>query len=443
MSRRLDCETRPAGYSLLRDGDVPEFNNTVELTEELDCDGTNELQCARTPPDFAHPPSRDPTSALGLRPPGDAASTIAGSVLRGRYVLDKAVGQGGTAVISMARDLQCKGASVDGPQVAIKLLRPELRDRRQSIARLRREFRQTHSLSHPNIVRFFELDCDRGTWFIAMELLAGEALGQRLQRTRPKGLPTRDAMHIATQCGDALAFAHEHGVAHDVRELIRTLGAEATERMDQPAAPLPVWADLGDANESARKVWRQGVMAIAVTVVLGALTSLVGFESRSGPYTSSRAVPAAAPVSMGADPHDGGTVVDADATAAADPPARPRARVLIPSARVRFVSESMVVSRRTTAVAIPVRRVDDMGRRVDVEWRAIDGTAIAGRDYGGPPAGVAGFAEGQAVRIIYVPVVNDVNGAGDRSFTVELIRASSRATLDSMRRIRITLQDDA
>jgi hypothetical protein len=55
---------------------------------------------------------------------------------------------------------------------------------------------------------------------------------------------------------------------------------------------------------------------------------------------------------------------------------------------------------------------------------------------------VADFAEGQAVRIIYVPVVNYVNGAGDRSFAVELTRASSRATLDSTRRIVVTIQDD-
>jgi hypothetical protein len=280
-----------------------------------------------------------------------------------------------------------------------------------------------------------------------MELLAGEALGQRLQRTRPKGLPTRDAMHIATQCGDALAFAHEHGVAHGVRELMRTLGAEATERMVQPAAPLPVWAALGDANGSARKVWRQAVMAIAVTVVLGLLTSLVGFESRSGPYTSSRTIPAAAPVSLGADPHGGGTVIDADATAAADPepvtePARPRVRATTRSARVGFGTESMIVSRKTIAVAIPVRRLDHAGNRVHVGWRAIDGTAMAGRDYGGPRAGVADFAEGQAVRIIYVPVVNYVNGAGDRSFAVELTGASSRATLDSTRRIVVTIQDD-
>jgi hypothetical protein len=98
--------------------------------------------------------------------------------------------------------------------VAVKLLRPERRDDPRSIARLQREFRQTQSVAHPGVVRFFDLDCDRGTWFIVMELLEGESLAARLRRAAPAGLPRKRALALVTGIADALAHAHSRGVVH-------------------------------------------------------------------------------------------------------------------------------------------------------------------------------------------------------------------------------------
>ena len=81
-------------------------------------------------------------------------------------------------------------------RVAIKLLRPELRDRPQSVARLQREFRQTQAVAHPNVVRFLDLDCDGDAWFIVMELLSGETLGPLLRRVAPSGLSGAEALRI-------------------------------------------------------------------------------------------------------------------------------------------------------------------------------------------------------------------------------------------------------
>ena len=99
-------------------------------------------------------------------------------------------------------------------RVAIKLLRPELRDRPHSVARLQREFRQTQAVAHPNVVRFLDLDCDGDAWFIVMELLSGETLGPLLRRVAPSGLPLADAIRIGCAVGDALAHAHTRGVTH-------------------------------------------------------------------------------------------------------------------------------------------------------------------------------------------------------------------------------------
>ncbi len=142
------------------------------------------------------------------------ARATGGNILRDRYVLETQLGNGGTAMIYRAIDLRRDGTAADGRRVAIKLLRPELRDRPQNIARMQREFRQTQALTHPNVVRFHDLDCDRGSWFIIMELLTGETLGPRLRRSFPAGIPEPEAIRIAVAVGEALVHAHAHGVTH-------------------------------------------------------------------------------------------------------------------------------------------------------------------------------------------------------------------------------------
>jgi serine/threonine protein kinase len=217
------------------EGDSPASNDTFELTEEFDCDVTSELPLA----DRASGPAQTP--ATRIAPMAPAAAVAAGSVFCERYLLDQPLGNGGTSLISRARDLWREEADGSDPYLAIKRLRPELRDRPGSIARLRREFQQTRSLVHPNIVRFYDFDCDRGTWFIAMECLSGEALGQRLRRTEQTGLPPREALRIANACGAALGFAHDQGVTHgDVKpdNVFVTAGNEVRV-LDFGAAPGP------------------------------------------------------------------------------------------------------------------------------------------------------------------------------------------------------------
>lgn len=191
----------------------PVRNETVDLTEEFDCDVTIEL------PDeggkaVAAPTAGSDCGAPGFVPAAAADHASEGDVLCARYVLEQPLGNGGTALVSRARDLSRSEAPEGERYVAIKRLRPELRDRPGSVARLRREFNQTRALAHPNIVRFHDLHCDQGTWFITMELLAGEALGDRLRRVESAGLPQHEALRIASDCGNALEFAHRHGVTH-------------------------------------------------------------------------------------------------------------------------------------------------------------------------------------------------------------------------------------
>lgn len=137
-----------------------------------------------------------------------------GQVIRDRYVIEAVIGQGGFAIVYRARDLRRDTAEGESAYVALKALRPELRTRPQAITRLKREFRQTHSLSHPNIVRVFDLDAHDDAWFIVMELLEGDTLAARLHQLEGRAMPFAQACTLLAACADALNFAHQHGIAH-------------------------------------------------------------------------------------------------------------------------------------------------------------------------------------------------------------------------------------
>jgi serine/threonine protein kinase len=190
--------------------DVPDF--TEDLADEV----TSELAPGAKSPRASTAATQAALPANGDAPAATDGATAAGAnLLRGRYLLETQIGNGGTATVHRAVDLRRDaGAADDGRRVAIKLLRPELRERLQSVARLQREFRQTQALAHPNVVRFHDLDCDGDAWFIVMELLSGETLGPHLRRVAPAGLPVTEAMRIAAAVGDALAHAHARGVTH-------------------------------------------------------------------------------------------------------------------------------------------------------------------------------------------------------------------------------------
>lgn len=190
--------------------DVPDFTEDLadEVTSEL-APGGKAPRPSRAVAQAALPESVDEPAL----PDGSIAAGA--NLLRGRYLLETQIGNGGTATVHRAVDLRRDaGAADDGRRVAIKLLRPELRERPQSVARMQREFRQTQAVSHPNVVRFHDLDCDGDAWFIVMELLSGETLGPHLRRVAPAGLPVTEALRIAAAVGGALAHAHARGVTH-------------------------------------------------------------------------------------------------------------------------------------------------------------------------------------------------------------------------------------
>ncbi len=80
------------------------------------------------------------------------------------------------------------------------------------LERFRREARAAGKLSHPGIVTIYDISEEGDDLYIAMELVAGEPLGERMRAT-PR-MPVAEAARIGTRICEALEYAHAHGVIH-------------------------------------------------------------------------------------------------------------------------------------------------------------------------------------------------------------------------------------
>jgi serine/threonine protein kinase/Tol biopolymer transport system component len=120
------------------------------------------------------------------------------------YRITAKLGEGGMGVVWKARDPQLDRL------VALKVLSPDKQgeDRRR---RFLREARAASALNHPNIVTIYEIGCDAGTDFIAMEYVAGKTLDQIIPRG---GMPVAEVLRLAVPVADALSKAHTAGIIH-------------------------------------------------------------------------------------------------------------------------------------------------------------------------------------------------------------------------------------
>jgi serine/threonine-protein kinase len=121
------------------------------------------------------------------------------------YRLVEKLGQGGMGVVWRATDTTL------GRDVAIKVLPEAFSGDPQRLARFEQEARLLASLNHPHIASVYSVHQEDKTHFLAMELVEGEDLAQRLSRGR---LPLDEAMEIARQVAEALEAAHDRGVIH-------------------------------------------------------------------------------------------------------------------------------------------------------------------------------------------------------------------------------------
>jgi serine/threonine-protein kinase len=129
-----------------------------------------------------------------------------GSVIAVRYKLIAPLGHGGMGTVWRAEHL-----TLHSP-VAIKLIADEALDSDAMRTRFLREAQSAASLRSPHVVQILDHGIDDGIPYIAMELMEGETLAQRLQRLGR--LSYKETLRVVTHITRAVARAHSAGIVH-------------------------------------------------------------------------------------------------------------------------------------------------------------------------------------------------------------------------------------
>lgn len=129
-----------------------------------------------------------------------------GKKLDGRYELLELIGVGGMADIYRARDI------VEDRIVAVKILKTEFAGSEEFLRRFRNESKAIALLSHPNIVKIYDVGFTDKVQFIVMEYVDGITLTDYIEQQGV--LKWRDAVHFTIQILKALQHAHDRGIVH-------------------------------------------------------------------------------------------------------------------------------------------------------------------------------------------------------------------------------------
>jgi len=133
-----------------------------------------------------------------------------GDILRGRFVIERLLGEGGQGQVFLALDRE---AEATVPYVAIKILSKSFKEHPESLKALRREATQSRQLNHPNIVNVYDFDRDSEHVFMVMEYMRGNSLDVHIQQN-PKGAALGEVWDIVKACSDGLGYLHEKNVIH-------------------------------------------------------------------------------------------------------------------------------------------------------------------------------------------------------------------------------------
>src|SRR5271157_4063024 len=128
------------------------------------------------------------------------------TIIDSRYRVVSRLGSGGMAEVYLAED------QLLGRQVAVKVLHHHFAEDQEFVERFRREASSAAALSHPNIVGIFDRGEWNGTYYIAMEYVAGRSLKSIVREQGPLAPVT--AIDIVVQILRGARFAHKRGVVH-------------------------------------------------------------------------------------------------------------------------------------------------------------------------------------------------------------------------------------
>lgn len=175
----------------------------------------------------------------------------ANGVLGGRFELEECVGRGGTGDVYRARDLLADQYDRDHSTVAVKLLHPHVTGNLELLRQVLRSAATMRRITHPNIVRVFDVQHLDGRYLVIEEWLDGISLASRLDAVPRVAVSREEVTRIAGAVGAALGHIHAQGAVHgdvkpgnvylaaDGRILLLDFGFRRVRTESQPQAMAP------------------------------------------------------------------------------------------------------------------------------------------------------------------------------------------------------------
>ncbi len=134
------------------------------------------------------------------------ASAMVGTVIGGRYKIERIIGEGGMGAVYQAEH------TLMHKKLAVKVLHSEMSHLPEVVARFEREAMAAAHIEHPNVAAATDFGkLDDGSFFLVLEYVEGGSLRDVISEGR---LPVWRAVHIARQIASALGRAHGLGIVH-------------------------------------------------------------------------------------------------------------------------------------------------------------------------------------------------------------------------------------
>jgi eukaryotic-like serine/threonine-protein kinase len=153
-------------------------------------------------------PERPPREhTLVSSEPAPARPVELGTVLAGKYQLERLLGSGGMGKVYKGQHLSL------GVPVAVKVMHAHVAMQDEFVRRFRHEAHAASVVSHPNVVRVLDFGEEQGLLYLVMEYLQGHSLSGWIDRM-PGPPPLAEVRHVLTSLLDALDVAHRFGIVH-------------------------------------------------------------------------------------------------------------------------------------------------------------------------------------------------------------------------------------